>query len=147
MVHTLNQRLRSFQTESRAERFLQCRQDYSLPYPINRGGFHGLKRKKIEFKVDKKPTTLPCFSLFLSSLSLLSPSQLCLQLPSSPPHFSLSTNCFSLFLHSGSSLSVPPFSFSSFSSIGNNNISTDLHRHHRLDHHHLYQPCSSPAVE
>uniref|UniRef100_A0A6M2F7F8 Uncharacterized protein n=1 Tax=Populus davidiana TaxID=266767 RepID=A0A6M2F7F8_9ROSI len=43
MIPTLSQWLGSFPTESRAKRFPQYRQDFPLPPPINRGGFHGLK--------------------------------------------------------------------------------------------------------
>ena len=48
---TLNQRLRSFPTESRVAIFLQCRQDSPLPPPINRSEFHSLREKKIRSKV------------------------------------------------------------------------------------------------
>ena len=55
--------------------------------------------------------------------------------------------CFSLFLHSGSSSSAPPFLFSSFSSTGSSNISADLQLHNRLYHHNFHQPSSSSVAE
>jgi len=53
--------------------FSQCRQDCPLPPPINRGGFQGLKEKKIGSKVGQKTSHFPqfCnFSLFPLPLSL-----------------------------------------------------------------------------
>ena len=111
--------------------------------------------RKLSSKLTKNQPPSPVFLFFLPSL-FLSPSQPCLQPPplsphawplSSPSHFSLSTDYFSLFLHSGSSPLTPPFLFSSFSSIGSNNINTDLHRPHRLENHHLHQPSSLLAAE
>jgi len=64
---TLSQRLGSFPSESRAEIFLQCRQDCPLPPPINRGGFHGLREEKIRSKISQKISFFPVcatFSLF-----------------------------------------------------------------------------------
>jgi len=63
---TLSQRLGSFPTESRAESFLQCRQDCPLPSSINRGGFHDLREEKSGSKVGQKPASLPRFCSFLS---------------------------------------------------------------------------------
>ena len=57
---SLSQRLGSFPTESRADNFSQCRKDFSLALPINRGGFDDLKEEKIGFKVSQK-TSLPSF--------------------------------------------------------------------------------------
>ena len=163
---TLNQQLGSFSTESRVANFLRCRQECPLLPPINTGGFQGLKRKKIGSKVSQKISLFPVPATFSLSLSLSLCVCVCAracassQQPTAATNthitsltttlsttLSLSTNCFSLFLHNSSSPSTPSFSFSSFSSTGNNNISTDLHRHHQLDHHHLNQPSSSPAAE
>jgi hypothetical protein len=57
---SLSQRLGSFPTELRADNFSQCRKDFSLALPINRGGFDDLKEEKIGFKVSQK-TSLPSF--------------------------------------------------------------------------------------
>jgi len=63
---TLSQRLGSFPIESRVESFPQCRQDFLLPPPINRGGFHGLREEKSGSKVGQKPASLPRFCSFFS---------------------------------------------------------------------------------
>jgi len=72
-MHTLNQWLGSFSTESRAAILSWYRQECLLLPPINRGGFQGLRRTKIGSKVSKKSASsrfLPP-SLFVSlSLSL-----------------------------------------------------------------------------
>jgi hypothetical protein len=68
---TLNQLLRSFSTESKAEIFTKCRKDFSLPPTINRGRFHGPREEKIGSKVGQKPAPLPPFLQFFLSLSLL----------------------------------------------------------------------------
>jgi len=52
--------------------FSQCRQDCPLPPPINRGGFQGLKEKKITSKVGQKTSHFPQFCNF--SLFPLPPS-------------------------------------------------------------------------
>jgi len=70
---TLNQQLGSFPTESKAEIFPQCRQDWPLPPPINRGGVNGLREEKIELKVGRKPAFPAHFSCNRSFLCLLSP--------------------------------------------------------------------------
>jgi len=44
--------------------FPSWRQDCPLPPPINRSKFHVRSKKKIECKVDKKSSFLPCFSSF-----------------------------------------------------------------------------------
>jgi len=66
---TLNQRLRSFPTESRATIFPRCRQDCPLPPPIIRGGFQGLKEREIRSKISQKPAFPPPVSA-ISSLPL-----------------------------------------------------------------------------
>jgi len=70
MMPTLNQRLGSFPTESRAEIFPQCRQDYPLPPPINRGGFQGLKEEKIRSKVSQKISIFSVSATFSLSFCL-----------------------------------------------------------------------------
>jgi len=157
---TLNQPLGSFSTESRAANFPQCRQECPLLPPINTGGFQGLKRKKIGSKVSQKISLFPVPATFSMCVCVCARACASSQQPTAATNtlitsltttlsttLSLSTNCFSLFLHSSSSPSTPSFSFSSFSSTCSNNISTDLHRHHQLDHHHLNQPSSSPAAK
>jgi len=67
---TLNQRLGSFPTESRAAIFPQCRQDYPLPPPINRGGFQGLKEEKIRSKVSQKISIFSVSTTFSLSFCL-----------------------------------------------------------------------------
>jgi len=69
---TLSQRLGSFPSESRAEIFIQCIQDFPLPLPINIGGFHGLMEDKIGSKISQKISFSPVFlpANVLSSLSL-----------------------------------------------------------------------------
>ena len=67
---TLNQRLGSFPTESRAAIFPQCRQDYPLPPPINRGGFQGLKEEKIGSKVSQKISIFSVSATFSQSFYL-----------------------------------------------------------------------------
>jgi len=67
---TLNQRLGSFPTESRAAIFPQCRQDYPLPPPINRGGFQGLKEEKIRSKVSQKISIFSVSATFSLSFCL-----------------------------------------------------------------------------
>jgi len=118
-MHTFSQRLGSFPTKSRVEIFSMCRQDYPLRSPINRVGL-ALREEKIESKVNKKTASLPCFSPFLSSLSLLAISLPHLQPPPlSPPSFPLQSTPqldaqppSSLSL----SLSLPPLQNSSSSS-------------------------------
>ena len=110
-MHTFSQRLGSFPTKSRVEIFSMCRQDYPLRSPINRGGL-ALREEKIESKVNKKIASLPCFSPFLSSLSLLAISLPHLQPPPlSPPSFPLqSTPQLDAQPPSSLSLSLPPSS-------------------------------------
>ena len=99
----MNQRLGSLPTKSRAEILPRCRRDYPLLPPINRLSVDGLREEQNWVQIRRKTSHLPCFSSFSAvSLSLLSPSQSCLhppppfsppaRQPSSPPHFSLSTN-------------------------------------------------------
>ena len=64
---TLNQRLRFFPAESRAESSPLCKQENPIPPPINRCGFHGLSMKKVGSKLGQKA------SLFLVSATSLSP--------------------------------------------------------------------------
>jgi len=66
----LNQRLGSFQTESRAAIFLQYRQDCPLSLPINRSGFHTLKGGKTSPKSTKNQPFSQVSEIFLSFLSL-----------------------------------------------------------------------------
>jgi len=122
MMPTLSQRLGSFPTESRAEIFPHCRQDCSLPRPITRGGFDGLRKEKIRSKVSQKSASswfLPpslCLSLSLrppNSQTRPPPPLSPAWPPPSPPHLSLSTIHFSFFLHSGSSPLASPLTFSS----------------------------------
>ena len=82
MVSTLNQQLRSFPIESMAEIFPLYRQDYRLPPPINRCGFHGSSMKKIGSKICKKTSHSSVRSQFFPPF-LLSPP--CLQ-PLNTPH-------------------------------------------------------------
>jgi len=49
---------------------LPIRQNVPLPFPINRGGFHALREKKLRCKVGKKISPSPSFYLLASSLSL-----------------------------------------------------------------------------
>ena len=85
MVPTLNIQLGSFPTQSRAENFPLCRQDYPFPPTINRGGFHGMSREKFRSKNHKKPA-IPLFPFFFSPISLLRLSLLSLSpLPHQPP--------------------------------------------------------------
>jgi len=64
MVFTLNQWLRFFPTESRAEILVLCIQDHSLSSPINRGEGKG-------YENNKKNSFFPSFHhIFLSLLSL-----------------------------------------------------------------------------
>jgi len=72
-MHTLSQRLGSFLTESRVQKFSKCRQDYPLQSPINRYGFHALGEEKIEQKVGRKLAFLAQFSCNRFSLFFLSP--------------------------------------------------------------------------
>ena len=65
---TLSQQFGSFPTESRAEMFFKCRQDFPLPPPLNKVGFHGLREEKTGSKVSKKTS----FFGFCTVLSLLS---------------------------------------------------------------------------
>jgi len=106
-MHTFSQRLGSFPTKSRVEIFSMCRQDYPLRSPINRGGL-ALREEKIESKVNQKTASLPCFSPFLSSLSLLAISLPHLQPPPlSPPSFPLQSTP-QLDAQPPSSLSLSP---------------------------------------
>jgi len=107
--------------------------------------------KKSSSKLTKNQPLL-YFSPFLSSLSL-SLSLSSFSFSTVPSATILSTTLLPLHRLL---LSLPPqrqqpinatISFSSFSSIGSNNISTDLHHHHWLDHHHLHQTCSLPMTE
>ena len=61
---TLSQRLGSFPSESRAELFLHCRQDFPLPSLINRGGFDGMREENIGSKISQKTSDFPCFCNF-----------------------------------------------------------------------------------
>jgi len=72
-MHTLSQRLGSFLTESRVQKFFLCRHDYSLRSLINRDGFHALGEEKIEQKIGQKPAFLAQFSCNRFSLFFLSP--------------------------------------------------------------------------
>jgi len=60
------------QTNQGLKIFLLCRQDFPLPPPINRDGFHGLREEKIGSKKSQKISFSPIFLLanVLSSLSL-----------------------------------------------------------------------------
>jgi len=78
---TLNQRLGSFPTKSRAETSPRCRRDYPLPPLINTGSVDDLKKEKIGLKVGQKPALLPLFLQFFSP-SLSPPFQ---PPPASPP--------------------------------------------------------------
>jgi len=70
---TLNKRLGSFPTKSRAEILPRCRRDYPLPSPINRGSVNDLRGKKIERKVGRKPAFPAQFSCNQPFLFFLSP--------------------------------------------------------------------------
>jgi len=70
---TLRQQLGSFPSESRAEIFLHCREDFPIPPPINRGGFDGLREEQIGSKNQKKPASSLVFSAASLSLYTLSP--------------------------------------------------------------------------
>jgi len=76
---TLSQRLGSFPSESRAEIFLQCRQDCPFPPTINRDGFHGLREEKIGSKISQKISCFPVSATFSLSFFLSPPLP---QLPS-----------------------------------------------------------------
>jgi len=95
-------------------------------------------------KITKKNSFFPSFHHI--SLSLLSLFFLSSPWPSTTTIVTadlttiLSTNCFSVFLHNGSSLSTSSSSFSSFSSTGSNNININLHRcNNQQKHHSLHQ--------
>jgi len=115
----LNQRLRSFPTESRAEIFPQCKKDFSLPPPINEGAVQGLKEEKIECKVGRKPAFPIQFSgnhSFLFFLYLSWPSATNTHHRSSHHHLhhKKPSNHLTWWLHRFS-LSLPyKFSFSFF---------------------------------
>jgi hypothetical protein len=60
-------------TKSSVEKFPLCRHDYPLRSPINKGGFHALKGKKIWSKVSQKTNCFPVSAHFISlSLSITS---------------------------------------------------------------------------
>jgi len=70
---TLNQRLGSLPTKSRAKILPRCRRDYPLLLPINRGSVDDLREKKIKCKVGQKPAFPALFSCKRSFLFFLSP--------------------------------------------------------------------------
>ena len=71
MVPILNQQLGSLPTELRVGIFPLRIQDYPLLTPINRGGFHGLSRKKMRCKISSPPRFFLQQVLSLLSLSVV----------------------------------------------------------------------------
>jgi len=163
---TLSQRLGSFPTESRAEILPQCRRNYPLPPPINRGWCYGLREEKIESKISQKtsfsPVFLPANVLSLLSLSLpccfFSPWRPHRNLPPPPtdgvsasPRTRILTgdrhSYREVFLQfSADSLLLHLF-LSSSAQAANTATDLHLHLHNRIYHHHCHQPSFSPVAE
>jgi len=125
IVPTLSQRLRSFPTKSRATLFFLCRQDYPLPPPMNRGGFHGLNMKESGLKIAKNQLTplffsSQCFSLPAAFSVLENPTETFLlhqQTMAQPPYGPKSSPAVEQPLRTPFSLLYKPFSSSSYSQL------------------------------